>query len=95
MLPEHFAPVALDKSYRLMNHGPTVLVSASHDGVDNVMAAAWACVLDYGDSPKVSVVLDKATLTRELIEAGGLFALQLPNHRLPTREAETAKAHRG
>lgn len=77
-LPPHFSAVALDKSYRLMNHGPTVLVSAAHAGRANVMAAAWACVLDYGQSPKVSVVLDKATLTREWIEASGRFALQLP-----------------
>ena len=77
-MPEHFTPVPLDKCYRLMNHGPTVLVSARYDGVDNVMAAAWSGVLDYGDAPKVTVVLDKATRTRELIEASGRFALQLP-----------------
>ena len=78
MLPEHFTPVPLDKSYRLMNHGPTVLVSAAQDGAVNVMAAAWACVLDFGQHPKVTVVLDKATRTREMIEATGYFALQLP-----------------
>lgn len=61
-----------------MNHGPTVLVSARQGGVDNVMAAAWACVLDFGEAPKVTVVLDKATRTRELIERSGYFALQLP-----------------
>jgi flavin reductase (DIM6/NTAB) family NADH-FMN oxidoreductase RutF len=38
MQPTHFEQVALDKSYRLMNHGPTVLVSAQHAGVTNVMA---------------------------------------------------------
>jgi flavin reductase (DIM6/NTAB) family NADH-FMN oxidoreductase RutF len=74
----HFTSVPLDKCYRLMNHGPTVLVSARSDGVDNVMAAAWAGVLDFGDAPKVTVVLDKSTRTRELIEASGRFALQLP-----------------
>ena len=74
----HFTPVPLDKSYRLMNHGPTVLVSARHAGQSNVMAAAWACVLDFGQSPKVTVVLDKATRTRALIEQSGFFALQLP-----------------
>ncbi len=78
MQPEHFTAVPLDKSYRLLNHGPTVLVSAAHGGVANVMAAAWACVLDYGQSPKVTVVLDKATRTRELLIASGEFALQLP-----------------
>jgi flavin reductase (DIM6/NTAB) family NADH-FMN oxidoreductase RutF len=77
MQPTHFTPVPLDKAYRLLNHGPTVLVSARHGGVDNVMAAAWACALDFAP-PKVTVVLDKATRTRELVEASGLFALQLP-----------------
>lgn len=77
-IPVDLLPVPLEQSYRLMNHGPTVLVSAEHAGRANVMAAAWACVLDFGAEPKVSVVLDKATLTRELIEASGLFALQLP-----------------
>ncbi len=67
----------LAKAYRLMNHGPTVLVSAAHGGDVNVMAAAWAMPLDF-DPPKVTVVLDKATRTRELMEACGFFALSVP-----------------
>ncbi|MDF0732117.1 flavin reductase family protein [Pseudomonas entomophila] len=73
----HVQPVELKKAYRLLNHGPTVLVSASHAGVDNVMAAAWACALDF-DPPKVTVVLDKATGTRPLVEGSGWFVLQIP-----------------
>ena len=57
------AAVDLAKAYRLLNHGPTVLVSARHAGVDNVMAAAWACALDF-QPPKLTVVLDKSTHTR-------------------------------
>jgi flavin reductase (DIM6/NTAB) family NADH-FMN oxidoreductase RutF len=68
-----------------MNHGPTVLVSAQHAGTRNVMAAAWACVLDYGESTKVTVVLDKSTFTRGLVEASGYFALQLPTNLLISR----------
>lgn len=75
---EHIAPVELEKAYRLLNHGPTVLVSATHEGVDNVMAAAWSCALDFSP-PKVTLVLDKATKTRELVEGSGYFALQVPN----------------
>lgn len=75
---EHIAPVALDRAYRVLNHGPTVLVSASHGGLDNVMAAAWSCALDFSP-PKVTVVLDKATHTRTLVENSGFFALQVPN----------------
>ncbi len=73
----YFVEVPLAKSYRLLNHGPTVLVSAQHAGERNVMAAAWACALDFAP-PKVTVVLDKVTRTRALVEASGRFALQLP-----------------
>ena len=76
-MPAHCLPVALDKCYRLLNHGPTVLVSAQHAGQANVMAAAWACALDF-HPPKVTVVLDKAAYTRGLVEASGRFVLQLP-----------------
>lgn len=71
------APVELAKAYRLLNHGPTVLVSAAHGGQRNIMAAAWAMPLDFAP-PKVAVVLDKSTWTRQLLEASGTFALQVP-----------------
>jgi flavin reductase (DIM6/NTAB) family NADH-FMN oxidoreductase RutF len=74
---QHIQPVPLDKAYRLLTHGPTVLVSGHHDGIDNVMAAAWACALDFAP-PKLTVVLDKATRTRALIEASGRFVIQVP-----------------
>lgn len=75
--PAHFTQVPLDKAYRLMNHGPTVLVSSAHDGVINVMAAAWSMPLDF-DPPKVTVVIDKSTLTRQLVNGSGVFALNVP-----------------
>lgn len=78
LMDKHLLPVALEKAYRLINHGPTVLVSARHDGVDNVMAAAWACGLDFSP-PKVTLVLDSRTKTREFVEKSGHFVLQVPN----------------
>jgi len=69
--------VELGKAYRLLNHGPTVLVSATHGGRRNVMAAAWSMPLDF-TPPKVAVVIDKTTFTRTLIEASGEFALSVP-----------------
>ncbi|XHS76505.1 flavin reductase family protein [Burkholderiaceae bacterium UC74_6] len=77
-MTDYIAPVPLDKAYRLLNHGPTVLVSARHGGVDNVMAAAWSCALDFSP-PKLTVVLDKETKTRELVEQSGRFVIQVPN----------------
>ena len=72
------AAVPLAKAYLLLNHGPTVLVSSAHGNRRNVMAAAWAMPLDF-DPPKVAVVIDKATLTRELVEASGEFVLNVPS----------------
>lgn len=76
-LNSFIAPVDLKNAYRLINHGPTVLVSAHHGGVDNVMAAAWACALDFAP-PKLTVVLDKNTRTRQLVEQSGRFLIQVP-----------------
>ena len=70
--------VELEKFYRLINHGPTVMVSAKHHGIENVMSASWCCALDFAPKAKLTVVLDKATFTRSLIEQSGCFAIQLP-----------------
>lgn len=69
--------VPLDKSWRLLNHGPTVLVASAHGERRNLMAAAWSMPLDFSP-PKVAVVIDKSTLSRELIEASGEFVLAVP-----------------
>jgi flavin reductase (DIM6/NTAB) family NADH-FMN oxidoreductase RutF len=74
-------PVELAKSYRLLNHGPTVLVGSAHDAERNIMAAAWSMPLDFNPA-KVCVVIDKNTYTRGLVEASGEFALMVPSREL-------------
>ncbi|WP_036167309.1 flavin reductase family protein [Massilia sp. 9096] len=74
-------PVDLAKSYRLLNHGPTVMVSSAAGGRINVMSAAWSMPLDFAP-PKVAVVIDKSTFTRELVEASGEFVLNVPTRAL-------------
>ena len=74
-------PVPLAKSYLLLNHGPVTLVSSAAAGARNVMAAAWVMPLDF-DPPKVAIVVDRSTYTRELIEASGELVLNIPPRRL-------------
>ncbi len=76
-MKKHIAPVPADKVLRLLNHGPTTLVSARHAGTDNVMAASWVCLLDYAPT-KITAVLDKGAKTRELLEKSETFAIQVP-----------------
>lgn len=72
-----FAPVALHHASRLLNHGPTVLVTSAHGGARNIMAAAWSMPVEFSP-PRVAVVIDKNTHTRRLIEASGVFGLVIP-----------------
>ncbi len=69
--------VPLEKSYLLLNHGPVTLVTSAAGERCNVMAAAWAMPLDFAPA-KVLLVVDKSSYTRELIDASGEFALNLP-----------------
>jgi flavin reductase (DIM6/NTAB) family NADH-FMN oxidoreductase RutF len=69
--------VDLAHASRLLNHGPTVLVSSAHGGRRNVMAAAWSMPVEF-TPPRIAVVIDKHTFTSELVQASGVFALGLP-----------------
>ena len=55
-------PVDLAHANRLINHGPTVLVSSAHEGRRNVMAAAWSMPVEF-TPPRVAVVIDGGLLT--------------------------------
>ncbi|MFL6691483.1 MAG: flavin reductase family protein [Ramlibacter sp.] len=73
----HFRPVELGHASRLLNHGPTVLVTSAHGGRANVMAAAWSMPVEF-TPPRISVVIDKSTFTSELVVASGAFGICLP-----------------
>ena len=75
----HFQPVALEHASRLINHGPTVLVtSRSRDGTRrNIMAAAWSMPVEF-TPPRIAIVIDKKTFTRELLKDSGSFGICIP-----------------
>jgi flavin reductase (DIM6/NTAB) family NADH-FMN oxidoreductase RutF len=70
-------PVELSHASRLVNHGPTVLITTAHGVQRNVMAAAWSMPVEF-TPPRIAVVVDKKTFTRDLLQASGCFALCLP-----------------
>lgn len=70
-------PVDLSHASRLVNHGPTVLISTMHEGRRNLMAAAWSMPVEFSP-PRIAVVIDKSTFTCEHVHATGLLALNIP-----------------
>ena len=71
------APVNLSHASRLLNHGPTVIVSTVHEGRRNLMAAAWSMPVEF-TPPRIAVVIDKSTYTREQISHTKTLALNIP-----------------
>lgn len=63
--------------HRLLNHGPTTLITTAHGGRRNVMAAAWVMPIDF-EPPKFAAVVAQDTFTRELLEASGECVLHAP-----------------
>src|SRR5260221_3694903 len=70
-------PVELRRAYRLINHGPTTLVTAAAGGKVNVMAAAWVMPVDF-EQARVAVISAKDTFTRELVDKSGELVLNVP-----------------
>lgn len=74
-----FRPVELHHASRLLNHGPTILIT-SFD-VDskrrNVMAAAWSMPVEFAP-PRIAIVVDKSAWSREIIERNGTFGIVIP-----------------
>lgn len=77
----HFKKIALQYASRLVNHGPTALVTSAHGAARNVMAAAWSMPVEF-EPPRIAIVIDKKTYTRELIMASGGFGICLPGSTL-------------
>lgn len=73
----HFIPVDLSHASRLVNHGPTVLVTSADGDGRNVMAAAWSMPVEF-TPPRIAVVIDKKTYTRELVASSGAFGICIP-----------------
>ncbi|HFN3771197.1 TPA: flavin reductase family protein, partial [Enterobacter hormaechei] len=75
----HFRPVELRHASRLLNHGPTVLITSRDGTIDrrNVMAAAWSMPVEF-EPPRIAIVVDKSAWSRELIERSGKFGIVIP-----------------
>ncbi len=75
-----FIPIELHHASRLLNHGPTVMITSFDEQSQrrNIMAAAWSMPMEF-EPPRVAIVVDKSTWTRELIERNGVLAPLFPD----------------
>lgn len=68
-----FIPIELHHASRLLNHGPTVLITSFDEQSQrrNIMAAAWSMPVEF-EPPRVAIVVDSlASLSRALQQLTG------------------------
>lgn len=73
----YFAAVDLAHASRLLNHGPTILVTSASGAQRNVMSAAWSTPVEF-TPPRIAVVIDKSTYTRSLMLESNAFGICVP-----------------
>lgn len=73
--------VPLRRAYKLINHGPTTLITSAAGDRRNVMSAAWVMALDF-EPAKIVAVIAADTLTRKLVEASGDFVVNVPTMKM-------------
>lgn len=70
-------PVEPRHAYRLLNHGPTTILSAAADGRANAMAASWVMAIDF-EPPRLVFVMSDDTFTHTLITRSRECVVNIP-----------------
>ncbi|MDI6757442.1 MAG: flavin reductase family protein [Endomicrobiia bacterium] len=76
-----FKSLPLEEFYRLINHGPCVIISSGDDKKSNIAPIAWKMPLD-DDPPLVAIALAEDHYTTELIDATKTFVINVPDVKL-------------
>ena len=71
-----FKTVPLEKYYRLINHGPCVLISSGNETDTNLAPIAWNMPLN-DEPPMVAVAVAETHYTAELINKTGEFVINV------------------
>ncbi len=69
--------VPLEAATKLINHGPTTLLTGAARGRVNLMAAAWVMPLS-AEPPRLGAVISRGSFTRELVEESGELVVNVP-----------------
>lgn len=69
--------IQLKLAYRLLNPGPTVLITTNFRGQFNIMPVSWVMPLEF-DPPKVIACIGKQSHTHRIIRKTGEFAINIP-----------------
>lgn len=73
-----FKKIPITSAYRLINHGPTILITSGDKEKPNIMTAAWQMPVSF-KPPLVAVSIAKERFSHRLIMEGGEFVINIPH----------------
>ncbi len=76
-----FIQLPLERANRLINHGPTILVTSRLDDEVNIMTAAWCMPVSH-NPPMLAVSIGPKRHTHALIVHSKEFAVNVPHQNL-------------
>lgn len=77
-MKNHFKSIPITKAYRLINHGPTVLITSKLRDKINVMTAAWQMPVSFKPA-LVAVSIDRERFSHRLILKSREFVMNIPH----------------
>jgi flavin reductase (DIM6/NTAB) family NADH-FMN oxidoreductase RutF len=89
MAPKAFP---LDKVYRLLNHGPVVLISSKVGGKTNIMPIAWQVPLEF-DPPLVCLVIGEHSDTFKAVNRTKECVVNLPTAKILNQVFSCGRCH--
>ncbi|MBU0687619.1 MAG: flavin reductase family protein [Candidatus Margulisbacteria bacterium] len=82
----------LDKAYRLLNHGPVVLISSTLDGKNNIMPIAWQSPVDL-DPTRLALIIGDHSHTFKVVGKTKELVVNLPTVELVDKVFSCGKCH--
>ncbi|MFH0932903.1 MAG: flavin reductase family protein [Nitrospirota bacterium] len=77
-MKNHFKSIPITNAYRLINHGPTVLITSRLEDKINIMTAAWQMPVSFSPA-LIAVSIDRERFSHRLILKGREFVMNIPH----------------
>lgn len=71
----------LSEVYRLIETGPTIMVSTSKGGKDNVMSMSWHTMMEF-TPPLIGIILSELNYSFKLLQATKECVINIPTEKL-------------
>lgn len=77
-MKSHFKSIPIANAYRLVNHGPTVLITSRLGGKINVMTAAWQMPVSFRPT-LIAISIGHERFSHEMISKSREFVINIPH----------------